>query len=118
MGVPLELTLRLCGRLQKSGVRDKDPRRKEEKIRVGFTSPTGRDTLPWGRDILYMTSLESTRITPKPITDKPWQVLTIHTDKLTVLEKHTESPRPDLQSILPLQFLMNLWAERESSVDQ
>ena len=44
--------------------------------------------------------------------DKPYQVPTSHTDKQTGLEKYTESPPPDLQSVLPLQFLMNFWEKK------
>ena len=27
--------------------------------------------LPWGRDVFYKTGLETTRTSPKPLTDKP-----------------------------------------------
>ena len=47
-GVPLnptlQQTLQLYGRLQKSGVGDKNPQKRAGKIWVSFTSPAGHDT--------------------------------------------------------------------------
>ena len=38
--------------------------------------------LPWGRDVFYKTGLETTRTSPKPLTNKLYQVLTSRTDRL------------------------------------
>ena len=74
--------------------------------------------LPRGWDVFYKTGLETTRTSPKPLTDKLYQVPTSRTDKQTGLEKHAESLQPDVQSVLPLQFLMNFWKKRGSSIVQ
>ena len=39
--------------------------------------------LPWGRDVFYKTGLETTRTSPKPVTDKPYQIPTSRTEKQT-----------------------------------
>ena len=74
--------------------------------------------LTWGWDVFYRTGLETTRTRCKPLTDKPCQVYARHTNKQIGLEKYIESPQPDLQSVLPLPFLMNFWEKRGSSVNQ
>ena len=47
--------------------------------------------LTWGRDIFYKTRLETTSTSPKPLTDKPYQVPTSSTDKHAGLGKYIES---------------------------
>ena len=97
----LQPTLRLYGRLQKLGAGDKIHKKGREKS--GSVSPpkTGRDNPglsgyrgrpDLGRDILYRTRLETARTSPKPLTDKLYQVLISRTDKQIGLGKHTESP--------------------------
>ena len=60
----------------------------------GSASTPGQDVkleanLPWRRDVFYKTGLETTKTSPKPITDEPYQVPTSCTEKQTGLEKHT-----------------------------
>ena len=52
------------------------------------------------RDVLCRTGLETTRTSPTPLTDKPYQVPASRTDKQTGLEKYTEYPRPDVELVL------------------
>ena len=64
-----------------------------------MTSPTGRftyrqDVMAFPRrcrvgDVYCMASRRSATTSPKPLTDKPYQVPTSHTDKQAGLEKHT-----------------------------
>ena len=68
-----------------------------------------------GRDIFFKTIQETTRTSPKPLTDKPYQATTSPGNKPTGLEKCTESPRPDLRLVWSLQFLMNFFKQEESA---
>ena len=75
--------------------------------KAGSVSPPSQDIiLPGLSGSRGQPRLETTRASSKPLTDKPYQVPTRRTDKQTRLQKYTESTRPDLQSVLPLHFLM------------
>ena len=87
---PMTLYYKVSSKSQ--GVWDKNPEKKWEVF--GSASTLGQDVkleanLPWRQDVFYKTGLETTRTSPKPITDEPYQVLTSCIEKQTGLEKHT-----------------------------
>ena len=66
------------------GVWDKNPEKKRE-IFVSASTP-GQNVkleanLQWRWDVFYKNGLETTRTSPKPITDEPYQVPTSCTEK-------------------------------------
>ena len=72
-----------------------------------------------GSGCFAQTGLETTRTSPKALTDKPLKPnRQAVPDKQTGLEKHTEYTRPDVELVLLVQFLMNFWEKRGSSVNQ
>ena len=60
---------------------------RQDMIHPGLSGSRGRPAL--GSGCFLKTGLETTRTSPKPLTDKPCQAPTSHTDKQTGLEKYT-----------------------------
>ena len=75
---------------------------RQDVIHLGLSVSRGRPAV--GSGCFVQTGLETTRTNPKALADKPYQAMTNPINRQTGLEKDTDSPQPDLQSVLPLQF--------------